>query len=211
MNFISADLEKYCIRQSNHVPDYLNELERTTHIRTIAPQMLSGKLMGRFLSFISHMLRPTCIVEVGTFTGYSSLCLAEGLAETGKLHTFEINDELEPIINEYFNQSPYRGQIKLYLGAAEDLLPDLDLEPDLAFLDAGKIEYDLHYEILLNKMKPGGIILVDNVLWSGKVLSKAVDVDTRALQLFNEKVAADTRCAQVMLPIRDGLTMLRVL
>ena len=209
MNFVSEKIENYCIDFSQEVPTYLNELERATHMRTLAPQMLSGRLLGRFLSFISAMVQPNCIVEIGTFTGYSSLCLAEGLQTDGILHTFEVDDELLPTILEFHKLSPYEDKITVHIGAAEDLLPPLDIVPDLAFLDAGKTNYSNHYEILLDKMQPGGIILVDNVLWSGKVVRGDKDTGSSALQQFNKKIARDERCQQVMIPLRDGLTLLR--
>ncbi len=209
MQFVEKSIENYCVEYSQKIPSYLMELERVTHQRTLAPQMLSGGLMGRYLSFISKMIQPECIVEIGTFTGYSALCLAEGLTENGQLHTFEVNEELKGIILEYQEKSPYQKNIHLHIGLGEVLLPKMDLKPDLAFIDAGKMNYEEHYEIILKKMQPGGIILVDNVLWSGKVLDTAQDQDTKALQAFNKRIARDDRCTQVMIPLRDGLTMLR--
>lgn len=209
MNFIDINLENYCIKNSNSIPEYLIELERTTHQSTLAPQMLSGPLMGRFLSFISMIKKPKCIVEIGTFTGYSALCLAEGLAPDGFLHTFEINDELEPLIRRFFEQSPFTDRLRLHVGAAERLLPEMDLDIDLAFLDAGKMMYSDHFELIMEKLKPGGIILVDNVLWSGKVLTKSDDEETKALQAFNDRIRNDERCYKIMLPIRDGITLVQ--
>lgn len=211
MNFIDESIEAYCVAQSDAVPDYLLALERATHQRTLAPQMLSGQLVGRFLSFISGLIRPSCVVEMGTFTGYSSLCLAEGLADDGIVHTFEVNDELLPIINEFQALSPYQHKIQVHIGKGEEVFPTLDLRPDLAFIDAGKLNYLDHYEMIMETMKPGGVILVDNVLWSGKVVVNAPDDDTQALRAFNEKINADDRCSTFMLPIRDGLTLIRKL
>ena len=209
MQFIDINLENYCIAHSNPSPDYLTALERETHQKTLAPQMLSGPLMGRFLSFLSTLKKPNCIVEIGTFTGYSALCLAEGLSEDGLLHTFEINDELQPIIEKYFDQSPYSKQLRLHLGPAEKLLPEMEIEIDLAFLDAGKTLYSGHFELLFKKLKPGGLILVDNVLWSGKVLAETSDPETTALRAFNDRLIQDPRCSQIMLPIRDGITLIQ--
>lgn len=211
MNFIDESIEKYCVAHSDTVPDYLLALERATHQRTLAPQMLCGQLVGRFLSFMSHLLRPKCVVEIGTFTGYSSLCLAEGLADDGVVHTFEVNDELLSMINEFHTKSPYQSKINVHIGRGEDLFPAMNLEPDLAFIDAGKLNYIDHYEMIMSAMKPGGVILVDNVLWSGKVVANAKDDDTQALRAFNEKVRADDRCSTFMLPIRDGVTLIRKL
>ncbi len=209
MNFISKEIEDYVVSNSQAIPPYLDELERVTHMRTLAPQMLSGKLVGRLLSFISHLIKPMCIVEIGTFTGYSSLCLAEGLLPGGVLHTFEVNDELLPIIDTFHKKSPYHEKIKVHIGRGEELLPNMNIVPDLAFLDAGKMNYLEHYNIVLDKMNTGGIIVVDNVLWSGKVLEPATDEDTKSLQAFNDFISADARVIQVMLPIRDGLTLIR--
>lgn len=208
MIFTDKNIESYCIQHSQDTPDYLIKLERATYMRTLAPQMLSGPLVGRFLSFVSNLIKPTCIVEVGTFTGYSALCLAEGLAPNGILHTFEVNDELLPTIQEFQSLSPYADSIQVHIGRGEDLLKEMNLAPELAFLDAGKLNYLDHYELLMTKMQSGGVIIVDNVLWSGKVARPATDDDTRALQAFNTHVASDKRCKQIMLPIRDGLTLL---
>lgn len=210
MEFIAEELENYCVDHSLKIPAYLNELERATYLRTLAPQMIAGKLMGRFLSFISRMIRPNCIIEIGTFTGYSALCLAEGLSHNGHIHTFEVNDELKPTIEEFKKKSPYSDQIRVHFGQAEDLLPTMNIKADLAFLDAGKAHYLEHYSILINKMNTGGIILVDNVLWRGKVVSGTTDADTEGLRAFNNKIAHDDRCIPLMLPLRDGLTLLQV-
>lgn len=210
MQFITPELEEYCINHTQDLPDYLHELERTTNLKTLAPQMLSGPLMGRFLSMMSHLLQPSCIVEIGTFTGYSSLCLAEGLAPDGHIHTFEINREMEPIIREGFGQSPYADRITLHLGAAEDIYPGLHLSPNMAFIDAGKMSYRLHYDMLMNTMQSGSVIIADNVLWSGKVLHIDPDEETQAIKDFNEYVLHDPRTSTVMLPIRDGVTLIRI-
>ena len=204
------EIEKYCIDHSLAIPAYLNELERATYLRTLAPQMISGKLMGRFLSFISRMVRPHTVIEIGTFTGYSALCLAEGLADGGIIHTFEVNDEMFTTIKEFRKKSPFDDRINVHIGLAEDLLPSMHIKADLAFLDAGKAHYPEHYDILIDKMNPGGIILVDNVLWRGKVASDATDADTEGLRVFNKKIALDERCTPLMLPLRDGLTLLQV-
>lgn len=210
MKFVPETIENYCIAHSQEIPEYLHELERATHLRTLAPQMISGKLLGRYLSFISNLMKPTCIVEIGTFTGYSALCLAEGLAENGVVHTFEVNDELLPTIEEFKQKSPFADQINVHIGPAEELFPTMSIVPDLAFLDAGKSQYLAHYEMLVERMKSGSLIMVDNVLWSGKVTKPSQDTDTLGLQKFNQAVLFDDRCTPIMLPLRDGLTMLRV-
>lgn len=202
----------YCVAHSHSIPEYLIALERATFQRTLSPQMLCGSLIGRLLSFISRLTKPTCIVEFGTFTGYSALCLAEGLSSDGILHTFESNDELLPTIEEFQKTSPYYNNIQTHIGLAESIFPHMDISPDLAFIDAGKTNYIVHYNLLMRKMKSGGMIIVDNVLWDGKVVfqNDEADSDTMALKEFNQLVANDPRCIPLMLPIRDGLTILMI-
>lgn len=202
-------LEKYCLDLSSPVPDYLNDLERQTHLRTLAPQMMSGPLQGRLLSMISKMIRPHCILEVGTFTGYATLCLAEGLADNGSIHTIDVNDELGYISDKFFSDSPFKDQIFRYTGKAEAILPQLHISPDLVFLDAGKQDYPLHFEECMKMMNPGGWILVDNTLWSKKVLIKRKDTDTGIIDSFNKMVLDDSRVDCFILPIRDGISIIR--
>ena len=175
--------------------------------------MITGHYQGRVLSMLSKLIRPQYILEIGTYTGYSALCLAEGLQPEGQLHTIEINEELEDIQSKYFSQSPYGSSIISHVGDALELVPQMDMSFDLVFIDAGKTDYDAHFENAIKKVKPGGIILSDNVLWSGKVVNTATPSDkaTIALQGYNKKLMQDPRVETVILPVRDGLTLSRVL
>ncbi len=199
----------YALNHSEPIPEILTNLERETHQKILQPRMLSGPLQGRLLSIIAHLVNPQIIIEIGTFTGYATLCLAEGLQEKGVIHTIDINEELVPIQERFFNKSTYRDQIKRHLGSALKILHKLSGPYDLAFIDADKVNYDAYFELLLPKMKKGGLILSDNVLWSGKVIEKAnpKDESTIALQHFNEKLKNDPRVKTVLLPFRDGLTL----
>lgn len=199
----------YCEEHTSTPDALLLELERETHLRTLSPQMLSGRLQGQFLRFISLMLRPERVLEVGTFTGYSALCLAAGLPEHGILHTIEANDELAPLIRNYFDRSPHAGRLTLHVGDAADLIPTLEGPFDLVLLDAGKLDYIQHYHMVLPLLQPGGILLADNVLWDGKVVQNEQDDTTRALRAFNELVHRDDRVENLLLPLRDGLMMAR--
>jgi predicted O-methyltransferase YrrM len=205
------DLEDYILSHGDAEPEYLARINRKTHLRMINPRMLSGNLQGRMLSMLSKMIQPDCILEIGTFTGYSALCLAEGLSAKGKLHTIECDDELEDFILENFNDSDYKEKIELHIGDAVTLIPEIDALFDLVFIDADKREYIAYYEAVLPKVKKGGIILVDNTLWDGKVLKKAVqnDEQTKAIQLFNDMIAVDPKIDKLILPLRDGLTLIR--
>ncbi len=206
------ELEDYILSHSDKEPDYLAEINRKTHLKTINPRMLSGHLQGRVLAMLSKMIQPDAILEIGTFTGYSALCLAEGLSAKGQLHTIEKNDELEDFILENLKQSPYNEKIKLHIGDAKDKILDLDCKFDLIFLDADKKEYPDYYELVLSKLKIGGYLLVDNTLWNDKVLSEEVnkkDKQTQSIMSFNKALMADNRIEKVILPIRDGLTIIR--
>jgi predicted O-methyltransferase YrrM len=205
------DLEDYILSHGDAEPEYLARINRKTHLRMINPRMLSGHLQGRMLSMLSKMIQPDCILEIGTFTGYSALCLAEGLSAKGKLHTIERDDELEDFILESFKGSDYMDKIELHIGDAITLIPQMDALFDLVFIDADKREYKAYYEAVLPKVRRGGIILVDNTLWDGKVLKKADsnDEQTKAIQLFNDMIAVDQKIEKLILPLRDGLTMIR--
>lgn len=213
MHFLSADLEDYVARHSAAEPELLAELNRETHLKVLQPRMLSGHLQGRVLSLFSKLVRPRYILEVGTYTGYSALCLAEGLQPQGELHTLDANEELIPIQQKYFQRSAFRKQIKAHLGNALEIIPELDYRFDLAFIDADKPNYSNYFDLILPKMSRGGIILSDNVLWSGKVVKplQKSDKSTIAILAYNEKLKADSRVETIMLPIRDGLTVCRVL
>lgn len=212
MHFLSEDLERYAEQHSQQEPPLLAALVRETHLRVLQPRMLSGHLQGRLLSVLSKLLAPSYIVEIGTFTGYATLCLAEGLAPLGRLHTIEANEEYEDIQNKYFGQSLYREQIVQHFAPALEVLPTLPDAIDLVFIDADKKNYLNYLEAVLPKMRVGGVILSDNVLWSGKVVEPVKDNDkhTQVLMAYNERLATDPRLETVLLPIRDGLTLSRV-
>lgn len=207
--YYSPALLKYAEAHSGEPNALLFELERETFLKTLAPQMLSGRLQGQFLRIISMIARPSRILEIGTFTGYSALCLAAGLPPDGQLHTIEVNDELEWLIRKYFNRSEYADAITLHIGDATEIIPHLAEPFDLIFIDAGKHDYIRHYELALAKANPGALILADNVLWSGKVVDEKPDADTRLVMTFNNHVQNDHRVENVLLPVRDGLMMVR--
>lgn len=213
MHFLSEDLEDYVTAHSDAEPELLAELNRETHLKVLQPRMLSGHLQGRVLSLLSKLVRPKYILEVGTYTGYSALCLAEGLQPDGELHTLDVNEELVPVQQKYFQQSAFGKQIKAHLGNALETIPKLDHRFDLAFIDADKPNYSNYFDLILPKMNKGGIILSDNVLWSGKVVGplKKPDKSTAAILAYNKKLKEDKRVETIMLPIRDGLTVCRVL
>ncbi len=200
----------YCFSHSSPLSGILHDLERETHLRTLGPQMLSGEYQGQLLRFLSLMLRPKRVLEIGTFTGYTAICMAEGLAEGGVLHTIEANDELGWLIQKYIQRAGMAQKIVLHLGDAAEVVPTLDEVFDLVFLDAGKLDYPAHYEMALAKMRPGGFLLADNVLWDGKVASgNERDETARALRAFNDFVQQDERVENLLLPFRDGLMVVR--
>lgn len=212
MDFISEELLDYVTQHSHDEPQILKELTRETYQKILLPRMLSGPLQGRFISMLSKLLRPKKILEIGTYTGYATLCLAEGLDRNGTIDTLDKNEELVDFQRKYFNQSGYGSQIKQHLGNAIDLIPSLDSDYDFVFIDADKTNYLNYFELVLPKMISGGVILSDNVLWSGKVTKQAdpKDRDTQVLQKFNKILATDPRIESVLLPLRDGLTLSRV-
>lgn len=206
------ELEDYILKHIDAEPQYLAEISRTTHLKVLNPRMLSGHLQGRVLAMISKMLAPKCILELGTFTGYSALCLAEGLTENGVLHTVECDDELESFIRGNFDKCPQKYNIHLHIGNALDVIPTLNEEFDLVFMDADKREYKQYFDLVINKIKSGGIIIADNTLWDGKVLKELIaekDEQTMAIKEFNRILADDERVEKVILPFRDGLTLVR--
>lgn len=207
------ELEEYILAHGDAEPDYLAKINRKTHLKMINPRMLSGHLQGRVLSMLSKMIQPERVLEIGTYTGYSALCLAEGLSAKGKLHTIECDDELEDFIRENIESSPYLEQIVLHIGDAKKLIPEIDEMFDLVFLDADKREYQVYYDAVFPKLKKGSFMLVDNTLWDGKVLLEVHDKDnqTEAIRKFNDYVAADKRVEKLILPLRDGLTLIRKL
>lgn len=213
MDFISSGLLDYVTKHSNEEPQILKDLTRETYQKVLLPRMLSGPLQGRFLSVLSKIIRPKKILEIGTYTGYATLCLAEGLAPNGIIDTLDKNEELLDFQRKYFNRSGYGDQINQHLGNAIDIIPKLSSDYDLVFLDADKTNYINYFELIIPKMNSGGVILSDNVLWSGKVIKEAdvKDKDTQVIQEFNKLLATDTRVESVLLPLRDGLTISRVI
>jgi predicted O-methyltransferase YrrM len=212
MDFINFDIEAYSSLFSDSESDLLKKVNRETHAMILQPRMLSGHLQGRFLAMISQLIRPSLILEIGTFTGYSALCLAEGLKPEGKLITIDINEELESFTRSFFEQSPWRNQIDYRIADAKIELDHINGPFDLVFIDADKRNYALYFDLVISKMRQGGLILVDNVLWSGKVIQEnAQDKSTNALRDFNQKCKNDPRIEKVLLPLRDGLFMLRVI
>ena len=212
MHFLSEALEAYIANHSEAEPELLQELTRETHLKVLMPRMITGHYQGRLLSLISRLVHPENILEIGTYTGYSALCLAEGLQPGGALHTIDKNDELTGMQRRYFDRSPYGNQIVQHTGMALELIPNLEETFDLVFIDADKSEYPEYYEKVLPRVRPGGLILFDNVLWSGKVLGPVDPKDraTRILTDFNKTLQQDPRVRTVMLPIRDGLTLCTV-
>lgn len=212
MDFILKNIDSYAVEHSQSEPLLLQELNKETWQKMLIPRMLSGHYQGRLLSMISKLSKPKSILEIGTYTGYSALCLAEGLQTKGLLHTIDHNEELINFQKKYFDRSEYKDQIKLYLGNALDVIPKIEDKFDLVFIDADKINYVNYFNLIINKMNQGGVILSDNVLWSGKVTEKPnpKDLDTIALISYNKLLKSDPRIETVMLPIRDGLTISRV-
>ncbi|WP_177730037.1 MULTISPECIES: O-methyltransferase [Flavobacterium] len=213
MHFISETLEDYVALHSENEPALLAALNKETHQKILQPRMLSGHLQGRVLSMLSKLIRPNAILEIGTYTGYAALCLAEGLQENGTLDTIDINEELYDFQRKYFDQSEWKDQIHQHLGNALEIIPTLNKKFDLVFIDADKENYIHYFEMIVPLMHKGGIILSDNVLWSGKVLEplKANDKSTKILLDYNKLLKDDPRVETVLLPIRDGLTVSRVL
>ncbi len=212
-DLIDAGTEAYCEAHTTPESELLYRLGRETHLQTINPRMASGQMQGLLLSFIAKMLRPASVLEIGTFTGYSALCLAEGLAPEGELHTVEVNVEYEDRIRHYFSQSPFNNRLFLHIGDAREVVPALPNAWDLVFIDADKENYPLYYDLVFPRVKEGGFILADNVLWNGKVTEEvsARDKDTRAIMAFNDKVQQDSRVRNLLLPFRDGIMMIEKL
>lgn len=212
MHFLPEAIENYAEEHSMPEPKILQELHRETWQKVLQPRMLSGHFQGRLLSLISKLKSPKYILEVGTYTGYSALCLAEGLPKNGELHTIDKNEELEDLQNKYFVKSGMRNQITQYVGDALEVIPKLDKKFDLVFIDADKVNYKNYFDLVLPKCNPGALILSDNVLWSGKIVEKLnpKDLDTAALIEYNKHVNQIEAVETVLLPIRDGLTLTRV-
>lgn len=212
-DLISEEIEGYCEAHTSDESDLLYQLNRETNMKVLRPRMLSGLLQGTFLSMISKMIKPNRILEIGTYTGYSALCLAQGLQQDGVLHTIEIDEELEDMIRNYFSKSEYNAQIQLHIGDANILIDQIEEVWDLVFMDAEKKDYVNYYEKILPKVKSGGFILVDNVLWSGKVVQEIAhnDHETKAITQFNEYIQNDKRVKNMILPFRDGIMLIEKL
>ncbi|GAB5417949.1 MAG: O-methyltransferase [Crocinitomicaceae bacterium] len=211
MDFIPKELDEYVSNHTQNEPEWLYELNRETHLNVLQPRMLSGHFQGRVLSMISKMIQPTDVLEIGTYTGYSALCMAEGLAEGGHIVTIDRNEELADLVQRYIAKSPYEGKIKCVVGDAMDIVPGLKREFDLVFIDADKENYINYYHQTFDKVRSGGYFLFDNVLWSGKVIEPVDDKDiaTKTLIELNTLVHEDDRVEEVLLPIRDGLLLVR--
>lgn len=211
MHFIPEKLDDYVVKHSEDEPELLQQLNRETYQKILQPRMLSGHYQGRILSMISKLVNPKNILEIGTYTGYSALCLAEGMQTSGELHTIDINEELHDFQRKYFNKSGYGKQIHQHTGNALDIIPKLGIAFDLVFIDADKENYSNYFNCIIDKLNFGGIILSDNVLWSGKVIAplKDDDTSTKALIEYNTLLKKDERIETVLLPIRDGLTISR--
>ena len=213
MEFLPKEIDEYAGKYTAQENEVLYELNRETHMKVLIPRMLSGHIQGRILSMFSHMIQPKNVLEIGTYTGYSAICFAEGMKPDGKLITIDINNELETMANSYFEKSGYAGKIDMRIGNALEIIPTLDMEFDLVFIDADKHNYTNYFDQVIDKVSKGGYIIADNVLWSGKVVQDDVktDKDTKALDEYNKKIHQDSRVENVLFPVRDGLMVARKL
>jgi predicted O-methyltransferase YrrM len=211
MNFLPPEIEGYALKNSDAESDVLKQLNRETQLKMTMPQMLSGHMQGLMLQMFSKMIRPKNILEIGTFTGYSAICLASGLQEGGKLHTIDVNEEFREMILRYIREAGLQSKIRLHIGSAVNIIPTLKEEFDLVFIDADKENYSTYYDLVFPKVKQGGFIIADNVLWSGKILNSAMkmDFETKSLFEYSRKIQGDSRVENVLLPLRDGLMIAR--
>ena len=210
MEILPPSLQAYLDSHTDPEPEALQGINRETYLKVLKPHMLSGHYQGRLLSMLSKMMQPKLILEIGTFTGYSAICLAEGLAEGGMLHTIEVNREYEEMLNSHFKLTNVNKKIKLHFGPAEAIIADLEHNNfDLVFIDADKRNNFNYFELIINKVRPGGLIIIDNVLWKGKVYGDAQDTDTKLIRELNDSVAADNRVEKLILPVRDGILLIR--
>ena len=210
-NFIDSKIFNYSLSKSSKEPKILNDLNRETHLKILNPRMLSGHYQGRILSLVSKIIKPKTVLEIGTYTGYSTICLSEGLDKNGNIHTIDHNEELLVIQNKYFKKAGISEKVKQYTGDATKIVKKLNLDFDLVFIDADKENYPLYFDSIIEKVKPGGVIIADNILWSGKILEKVEKEDyaTKSIIEFNDKVNNDDRVETIILPIRDGLSLIR--
>lgn len=204
-----GEIHRYCELHTTKQSELLYNLDRETNLKTLAPQMISGHLQGQLLTLLSQFVQPEKILEIGTFTGYATICLAKGLRKGGKITTIEANSELEYLIKKYFDQAELWDQVNLIIGDALAVIPKLEDTYDLVFIDAAKADYETYYDLVIDRVRPGGVILADNVLWDGKVLNASSDVQTQKLQRFNKKVQEDERVDNTILPVRDGILIAR--
>jgi len=210
MKFEPTPIAQYAIDHSTSLPKTLAELDRETNVTKLMPQMLCGELVGGFLRLLSNTLQPKSVLEIGTFTGYSAICMAEGIPENGELITIDINEENRSIIERYLEQSGQHNKVKLLIGDAKDIVPGLDKTFDLVFLDGDKESYSTYFEMIKPKLNPNAIIVADNVLWNGKVLDqKEVDKESKGIREFNKLVQEDSEVENVLLPFNDGLMLIR--
>ena len=209
MGLINDDLQNLLLNYCEPEPELLRKIDRETNLKVLMPRMLSGHYQGRVLSMLSKMISPQRILEIGTFTGYATICLAEGLQENGILYTLDINEELEGMVRNNFAESDYNDKIRYILGDANETINTLEETFDLVFIDADKKNNGTYYDMVFDRVRKGGLIIVDNVLWSGKVLSNSQDKDTRNITTFNDKIAGDARVEKLILPVRDGLFIIR--
>ena len=209
MDSFVKQLHSYCENHTSSPDPILVELERETHLKTMSPNMISGRTQGKLLEFFTRMLQPKTVLEIGTFTGYASICLAKGMPEDSKLHTIEVNPELEKFGKKYFERAGLKNRIKAYIGDAREIIPTLDLTFDLVFIDAAKFDNETYYEMILPKLAPGGFLMIDNVLWFGKVVAGKKDKDARGIAAFNQKIREDDRVENILIPLRDGLFLIR--
>jgi caffeoyl-CoA O-methyltransferase len=210
MEILDPMLQAYLDQHCEPEPEMLITINRETYLKVLKPHMLSGHYQGRLLSMLSKMLQPKCILEIGTYTGYATICLAEGLVEGGEIHTIEVNLEMEEMIRKNFKNSVFEKSIFPHFGDAQQIILELsDKNYDLVFIDADKKSNYAYFQLIINQLKPGGVIIVDNVLWKGKVYSEANDTDTRMIREFNNLISADDRVEQLILPVRDGITLIR--
>ncbi len=211
MEFLPEKLEEYVEAHTREEDQLLQELNRETYLKVLMPRMLSGHLQGQVLRMLSKMIQPEKILEIGTFTGYSGICLAQGLTPTGVLHTIDINQELRSMVTSYFEKAGLSEKIVYHTGNAIEIIPTMDMAFDLVFIDADKENYSNYFDLVIDKVRTGGYIIADNVLWSGKVIEPNPDKDTKAIMDFNDKIQADTRVENVLLPVRDGLLVMKKL
>jgi caffeoyl-CoA O-methyltransferase len=202
-------IEIYCEKHSTKVSDVLQQLDRTTHLQTTQPHMLSGALQGEFLILLSKMISPKVVVDIGTFTGYSAICFAEGLTENGIVHTIDIDEEKETLVNSFIEKAGMKNKIQYHLGNAVDIIPKIIGDFDLVFIDADKENYSLYFDLVIERVRSGGLIIADNVLWKGKILNENMDKKTAIIDAFNKKITEDNRVENVLLPLRDGLMFMR--